>query len=60
MTNETTNTTPSIAKKKDCFAYNSDKDSCNALKQLYCKSEKCSFYKPRNKSGIQKFESTCH
>lgn len=28
---------------KDCFAYCDN--GCNALKQLFCKFEKCKFYK---------------
>jgi len=40
--------------KKDCFAYNNKKDECNALKKLYCKSEKCSFY--NNKVDARELE----
>ena len=30
----------------DCFAYSSSSDDgCNALKKLFCKDEKCKFYK---------------
>jgi hypothetical protein len=29
--------------KKDCFAYNGKE--CKALNDLYCKYQKCSFYK---------------
>ena len=35
-----------ICIKTDCFAYQSQKHSCSALKQLYCKKGKCAFYKP--------------
>lgn len=31
--------------KEDCFAYRDGK--CNALNKLYCKEEKCKFYKTR-------------
>jgi len=32
--------------KTDCFAYSNKTESgCNALKRLYCKEEKCKFYK---------------
>lgn len=35
----------------DCFAYSSScNDGCNALKKLFCKVEKCKFYK-RNRDG---------
>lgn len=34
--------------RKSCFAYANDtQDGCNALKKLYCKTEKCNFYKPK-------------
>ena len=33
--------------KEDCFAYNSIKKECRGLDKLYCKKEKCKFY--RNK-----------
>ena len=36
---------------KDCFAYNSEKKDCNALKALYCKYERCKFYKPKKKEN---------
>ena len=33
--------------KNDCFAYSSPRDDgCSALNKLYCKFEKCKFYKP--------------
>lgn len=32
----------------DCFAYRDDKGRyCDCLEKLYCKNEKCSFYKTR-------------
>lgn len=32
--------------KKGCFAYvNDSDDGCKALKKLYCRNEKCKFYK---------------
>lgn len=35
----------------DCFAYSSScDDGCNALKKLFCKDEKCKFYK-RSRDG---------
>lgn len=40
--------------KKDCFAYKEKKNkqnrvhkTCTALKKLYCKDEKCKFYKTK-------------
>lgn len=30
---------------KDCFAYDTQKNGCIALKELYCAKEKCNFYK---------------
>lgn len=48
---------------KDCFAYqNSSPKGCAVLNELYCKSEKCKFYKqsregkyPRLMSEREKF-----
>lgn len=37
-------------KKTDCKMYNKETNSCNALKELYCKKEKCGFYKPRKEN----------
>lgn len=37
-----------IGIKKDCFAYKKANDggqSCKALRELYCRYEKCRFYK---------------
>lgn len=31
--------------KKDCFAYDKVRNSCKALKELYCRFEDCNFYK---------------
>lgn len=32
--------------KKDCLLYDTDKDCCRGLKQLYCaKGKTCNFYK---------------
>ncbi|NBH83493.1 hypothetical protein D7X88_12755 [bacterium C-53] len=31
--------------KKDCFAYDKDKNKCHTLKRLYCEMETCKFYK---------------
>ncbi len=33
--------------KHDCFAYNKQNHSCNALQYLVCKTEKCPFYKTK-------------
>jgi hypothetical protein len=35
--------------KKDCFAYKNEniQRGCLALKKLYCKCEKCAFYKKK-------------
>lgn len=39
-----------VGVKKDCFAYrNSANGTCTALKMLYCKNEKCNFYKSKNR-----------
>lgn len=48
-TENTTQAAESIEIKTDCFAYNGSKIGdyrCSALRELYCKKEKCSFYKP--------------
>ena len=31
--------------KEDCFAYDQEHKECTALNDLYCKKEKCKFYK---------------
>lgn len=33
--------------KKDCFGYDKQKNNCMALNELYCKREKCGFYKTK-------------
>ena len=33
--------------REDCFGYNVAGKCCNALNELYCKTEKCGFYKTR-------------
>lgn len=44
------------AVKTDCFAYRikildgKQVGACDALKMLYCREEKCSFYKPKTES----------
>lgn len=36
-----------IGIRKECFAYANDTDDgCKVLNRLYCKREKCKFYKP--------------
>lgn len=47
--------------KTDCFAYN-DKTSvpnCKALNDLYCRNEKCRFYKPGKWSDIFNGRNGC-
>jgi hypothetical protein len=39
--------------KTDCFAY--AKGECKALKELYCKTEKCNFFKTK-----EQFERDCN
>jgi hypothetical protein len=49
------NTYREIEEKKDCRFYNEyahsehKKPICSALKELYCRMEKCKFYKPCRK-----------
>lgn len=45
-----------VLTKKDCFAYRNTcgKHYCAALSHLYCKEEKCKFYKNK-----KQFESEC-
>lgn len=31
----------------DCFGYSKLKEDCAILKKLYCRNEKCKFYKTR-------------
>ena len=33
--------------KKDCFAYDKNKNKCNSLKDLYCRKSVCEFYKTK-------------
>ena len=42
--------------KKDCFAYDCQKNKCKALKKLYCKTEKCNFYKSKYEFNWEKIE----
>lgn len=39
--------------KTDCFAYDVLNKKCNALKELYCRAEKCKFYKPKGEDDGQ-------
>lgn len=41
-------------KKTDCFAYNSDNDSCKAMSYLLCKEKNCSFYKEKSTVDMAK------
>lgn len=41
--------------KKDRFAYDC-KNKCKALKELYCKKEKCNFYRNKNTFKIKNEE----
>lgn len=43
--------------KEDCFAYNKEKNRCNALIDLFCRNEKCRFYKKKNKMSEKYIES---
>lgn len=38
--------------KEDCFAYNSIKKECIGLDKLYCKREKCKFYRSKEDNVI--------
>lgn len=44
--------------KKDCFAFieTNAHQECKALKELYCKNEKCNFYKKRSQVNINQIE----
>lgn len=45
--------------KKDCFAYDGTKTeeyACSALNNLYCKNEKCNFYKSKHKQSTEHVE----
>ena len=35
--------------KDDCLMYNQITNACKGLNQLYCKNEKCNFYKSLRK-----------
>lgn len=44
---------------KDCFAFSSDNEKgCTILKKLYCKGERCKFYKKHreDKCSIEIYE----
>lgn len=43
---------------KDCFAYivKNGHAGCKALKELYCKNEKCNFYKKRSQINMNQIE----
>lgn len=48
--NNTTQAAEPIEVKTDCFAYRkgvTEAYACKALRELYCKKEKCNFYKPK-------------
>ena len=38
--------------KTDCILYNTKAGDCNALKCLYCRVEKCGFYKSNAKYNL--------
>lgn len=45
----------SLKIKRDCFGFNGEKGTCNALNKLYCMcEEKCGFYKTK-----EEFEASC-
>lgn len=43
---------------KDCFAYvvKNGHAGCKALNELYCKNEKCNFYKKRGQVNMNQIE----
>lgn len=43
--------------KKDCFGYCKETNGCSALDKLYCKTEKCGFYKTKEqyKADMKKY-----
>jgi len=41
--------------KTDCFGYDKANKKCKALKELYCKTEKCNFFKTK-----EQFERDCN
>lgn len=38
----------------DCFAYDNNKVCCKALERMYCKHEKCRFYKTTEQNIFEK------
>lgn len=46
----------SICVKKDCKMYDEAIGCCKGLKDLYCKREKCNFYKPSDKKSKNMFD----
>lgn len=40
--------------KRDCFGYKQlgNREKCIALKELYCKKEKCKFYKAMKEQDV--------
>ena len=43
--------------RKDCFAYDKERNNCKALNDLYCRREKCKFYKPIKTKEVRTYES---
>ncbi len=54
--------------KPDCFAYPKEGNTeCYCLTKCFCKTEKCNFYKPKDKvsiseieRAIRKYSGTCN
>lgn len=47
--------------RRDCFAYNKEKHTCNALDKLYCRNEcRCNFFKTKEQfeEGMKKWGYT--
>lgn len=45
----------------DCFAYDSNKNECRALKNLECENKDCKFYKSKNSVKFNcVFKETMH
>ena len=42
--------------KKSCFAFNADKNKCNALSELVCRYEDCVFYQNKNAVNTKDIE----
>lgn len=42
--------------RKDCYAYNTYKNKCRALNDLYCQKEKCRFYKSNTELNWEDIE----